>query len=428
MSSGTLAMLCLAAALGTAYVVVVRRRPRVGVAATFVVLGFIPVWFGAVVLVLFLPLASLVPAGTAFALALRGVPRWTGRDLVVLVMVATATLPYLLHLVTLTAMFTVFTVWLAGYFFGRMAVHHVDFNWLCDCITVVFTAVAAFAIVEFVTRWHVLAEVGPGNAQHAFWAPIISRGVLDRSEGAFGHPIALGASLALSLPFIIESRFRPTLRLAMVAIVIGATATTLSRTALLCAACAVVLSVVFLRTPRARQLTLPLAGLGVVSAMVIVPFLFGALGEDNYAEASGAYRGSLFSLFAYVQPIGTSPSMEVTPLGQVYFGNFRSIDNQLLLFGLQYGALTMAAFVVLLVMMLLSVVQYRGTAAEIAVLAQVPALISVALITQYAVLLWVVVGIAVGARVGSQTDRMTARPGPPVGSDLRLTARGHVTR
>jgi hypothetical protein len=87
-------------------------------------------------------------------------------------------------------------------------------------------------------------------------------------------------------------------------------------------------------------------------------------------------------------------SAQKNSTGQVYFGNFRSIDSQLILTGLSSGLIALAVVVVALGAGIVLVVTRRATPATIAVVAQIPALATVALITQYSVFLWVAVGLA----------------------------------
>ena len=63
--------------------------------------------------------------------------------------------------------------------------------------------------------------------------------------------------------------------------------------------------------------------------------------------------------------------------------------------------------VVLLVIAAGAVILGRASAATLAVAAQIPSLVTVALITQYSVFLWFVVGVAVATQVGADALTMT---------------------
>ena len=93
--------------------------------------------------------------------------------------------------------------------------------------------------------------------------------------------------------------------------------------------------------------------MALAGAAVLVPFLLGVLSASDEAEGSAAYRGSLLSLVPYFRLFGVSDALEISVTGRAYFAGFRSIDSQLVLFGLSYGWITLG-FVVLLLAWLCS--------------------------------------------------------------------------
>lgn len=420
-----IALAALAAGLG--YIAAVRRQPRLGVVATAVTIAFIPVWIGAAVPV-WVPLASLVTGASALALVSRTVPRFTSLDLMFAFLVMCAIAPVAIGRMSISAVFGVVTVWATGYVFGRLALAQVDLRWVYTCFAVVFAVAGALAVVEAVTGWHGLSQWGPQNAARAAWGSIIERGSRSRAEGAFGSSIALGASMALVLPLAVESRLKPGWRLLVIALLVGGAGASLSRTGVLSVGLALALSVVLLRSPQASEIRGKLVGLGVAAAAVIVPIQLSALSQDSAQAASAAYRGDLVSLLQFVDLIGVSSSMRVAPSGEVFFGGYRSIDSQFVLFGLMYGWFVLLLFVGMLLVIALSVLSGRATAPEVAVLAQIPALASVALITQYAVLFWIVLGMAVTARAVMRPSRIEVPARARTGTTVREQSEGATTR
>jgi hypothetical protein len=360
-------------------------------------IAFVPIWVG-VQLVVFLPLSSAVAAVVALALVTRRVPLWSFADLVLLFLFISALAPLAIGRLSLASAFGVVSVWVVGYLLGRLAYGQAGRQWVYGCVAVVFAVVAVLAVVEFAAAWHGLASWGPSNAARATWGTIQGRGGQERSEGAFGHSIALGASLAIAAALTVEARFRPWVRLLLIALVAVGATVALSRTGLVCTGLGLVLSVLFLRSHEARQLRRGLVLLIVVGAVTLTPFLLRVLAAaGTEATRSAGYRGNLVSLLPYVDLLGFSESMQRSATGAVYFAGFQSIDSQLVLFGLSYGWLTLVWVLALLVMAVITVLAGRGSAAMVAVVAQIPALMTVALITQYALLVWFTVGLSVAA-------------------------------
>jgi hypothetical protein len=415
----------LAGAVGLCFVAAVRRWPQAGVLTALLVIAFVPIWVG-VQVVVFLPLAGAVAGAVAIALLTRQVPLWSFSDLLLLFLFVSALAPLAIGRLSLASAFGVVSVWVAGYLFGRLAYGQARREWVYGCVAVVFAVVAALAVVEFATGWHGLSSWGPSNSAKAAWGTIQGRGGLERSEGAFGHSIALGSSLAIAAALTVEARFRTWMRLALIALLAVGAAVSLSRTGLVCTALGLVLGAAFLRSPQARAVRKGLVALLVVGALTLTPFVLGVIAEaGDEATRSADYRGSLLSLLPYIDLLGNSPAMQRSATGALYFGGFQSIDSQLILFGLSYGWLTLLWVLVLLTMAALTVLVGRGNAAMVAVVAQVPALVTVALITQYALLVWFTVGLAVAAHTerrgtGISSDYQDSRPaaGRPAGKEV----------
>jgi hypothetical protein len=135
-------------------------------------------------------------------------------------------------------------------------------------------------------------------------------------------------------------------------------------------------------------------GIGSAVALPILLEVFGAAGAE--AEGSAGYRFDLVPLINSMVVLGVSPSREVLATGEDYWGGFRSIDSALILIGLRFGLLCLVIVVLLLAMLLVGVLR-RASPASVALVAQIPAFATVALITQYAVFVWFTAGLAVAS-------------------------------
>jgi hypothetical protein len=174
--------------------------------------------------------------------------------------------------------------------------------------------------------------------------------------------------------------------------------------------------VAFLRSELSTRVrVLVTAGLVVVAAgfATLLSRVFAAAGSE--ATDSAGYRWALLDLVPDIELFGRSSSAYGLASGERFFGGFRSIDNALLLLGLRYGWVPLVLVTILLLAACAWVLSGRATAPTIAVVAQIPSFVSVALITQYATLLWFVAGLAVYsqsvARQGADPSRHDALSG-----------------
>jgi hypothetical protein len=143
--------------------------------------------------------------------------------------------------------------------------------------------------------------------------------------------------------------------------------------------------------------------------------VFAAAGSE--ATNSADYRLELLHLLPALQPFGWASSAYQLASGQVVLANvpssdglLHSIDNGLLLVGLSYGWVPMLVVLLGLVVALGCLFSGRVTAPTIALLAQIPAFATVALITQYSTFTWFVAGLAVFSQ--SVTPRRGERSAP----------------
>lgn len=284
---------------------------------------------------------------------------------------------------------------LVAYVAGRTVLMAVPLDLLYKVLGSFFVIVAVLAIVESISGVNPLLELGPSNSLANTWAEPLMRGGQLRPEVSFGSPIAMGASLAMTIPLIWMSRWPGWWRsIAIVLVSVGALAS-LSRIAMVTAFLSIVVMAVF--SP--RRMTLVQGLLTVVLAMpaVLIAFeMVRGVFQDAGSEAtdSAEYRAGLWELIPSMQGLGFADSITVRADGAVYSGGFRSIDSQIILMGLRHGLFPLALLLAALAVGAILVLRGRASAPLIAVVCQLPALAGVALITQYGIYFWFLVGLA----------------------------------
>lgn len=417
-----LSLFLAAVAVGVLAAMWLRSRPRWGTALFLVSLCLVPVWLGVTVRAYFPP-ASLA-AGLVLLAGLRlSRARPAVADLPVVFLGVVAVTSAAIGLSGFSPVATAIVVWGAAYVAGRHLCARVGPDWMYGAVTVAFTVVAGLALVEAITQVNYFVELRAGNSLFRDWSEIQVRGGRSRVEGAFGHSIALGASLAAAVPFALAAPFRLWVRFASVLLILVAVVTTFSRTGMVCAVLALLLSLFYLDVvPRAARVRLVAAV--VVAAVALTPLVLTTFSDaGDEASVSAQYRGALFSLVGEVAPLGLSGAAERTPSDVTRFGPFRSIDNFLLLSGLTFGALFALTLLLTLSVAAAAVVLRRGTPATVALVAQSPALFTVALITQYASVVWFVAGVAVSTQLARRSHRLSLPPPPPAVQQRPVTRR-----
>lgn len=405
-------LLCVAVAVAVLGFVVLRRYPKLAVASWIVSICFVPIWLGFGVGFngnYYLPPASA--AAFLVVAALFPVPRfrlsWLDGLMTLVVVCAICSLFTGNAGIALGAAIIVVTYFVAGYIVGRVAPLRVSPLWIHGAIAICFTLVAVLAIVEGVLHFNPFVLLKAPNSLYAAWGSIQERGGVPRAEGAFGHSIALGASLAMAVPITLASPFRFWIRVVMALTMLVATVFTFSRIGMVCALLGVMLSILFMRDAISRRARITLVTIVVITSAVLFP-LVTAVFDDAGSEAtdSANYRGDLTQLFGTMNPIGVAGSAEKNAAGTLYFGNFRSIDSQLILTGLTNGVIVLLAVLVALAFGILLVLRGKATAATIALVAQIPAFATVALITQYSIFVWFVAGLAATTQLMPEAMRI----------------------
>jgi hypothetical protein len=415
-----------------------RRRPVLLAVGYLAVMCFVPIWSGVSVGVYLQPqvLAGLfVLAAVAPGIRQAGV-RWTGVDLLVVFFVIACLAPLAVGAATLTSVVVAAVQYLGAYAVGRVLPAVVGWDRLLRVVVGTFSLLAVVTLAEHLTGTNVFLSVPGSSGLRAAWDAIQVRGGVARAEGAFGHSIALGAALALALPLVLAAPVRAWIRVTAAALMLGAVVVTYSRIGLVTAVLGVALSVLVGRELPGR-LRVGLVAAGAAVLAVAVPLLsrvFSAAGDE--AANSAAYRAGLLDLVGDIDVLGLSPAFSRGSDGSVRFGSFGSIDSALILHGLTYGWLSLVVVGVLLAGALGAVLLRRATPPTIAIAAQVPALATVALITQYATLVWFVAGLAAWAQATRPTRSAEPSPGGSTplpttdeeGSDLAFCGLASIQR
>jgi hypothetical protein len=221
-----------------------------------------------------------------------------------------------------------------------------------------------------------------------------------RSEAAFGHAIALGGFLSLGVPFAwyCFRNFRN--KYFAIAIISAGVLATLSRGPLLALVLAVPLSIFFVtQSTLVRQRCVSLIAF-VGGAALVSPYVLEVFDRAG-AELRHAtdYRVELLSVFLRdVNPIGVATGTVNSTAGEISYGAFNSLDSTFVFIAVRMGLLPLLVFCSILALCIIRIICRSNKVAEVAVVAQLPVLGTVALITQYGAFFWFTVGI-----VGSGT-------------------------
>lgn len=411
LDSRTVLLLLVAAGAVLASWYVARSSPRLVVAGWAAVCFFAPIWIGVQAGVYF----SALTAVTLVALAAWSTTSLTFSfiDTLIVGFVLLVLAAFLFGGSTYGHVLIVLIGWFLPYVWGRVVLARVGRDWLYACVATVATIAAVLAIIEFVTGFNPFVQIVIPNGAWRTWHELQPRGGILRAEGAFGHAIAFAGALAMSSVFVVVTRWPAWVRLACLSVVTIAVGMSFSRIGLITLAITLVLAVLLLGRWITRAMRLGVAILLIVAVAIAVPLLgdvFTAAGEE--AGASAEYRSDLVALIGELRALGITSSWTVLPSGETYYGSFQSIDSELVLTGLRFGALPLAAVVAAIIVCVLSLARGRATPAAVAVAAQIPAFAAVALITQYGYLVWFFAGVAVASYKLDRVDRV-----PPSGRE-----------
>ena len=383
--------------------------PKLTLVVWVSVLLFIPVWVGVSVGIFW----SAIVAVTCLAIAsqIRYV-RFVAVDAVALVLVVILTVLLVLGEVEISPYATTMLDWLLFYFWGRIAAASVPRPFLTQALAASAVVLAALALIEFATGTNLFTMIPGSGADHTTWSPLQERGGFLRAEGALGHSIALGAVLAMLSAFVLAARWHIVVKVVATAFLGGAVVVTFSRIGLVTFVLTVALSILLLRE-LGRRAKVTVGALMIVAALIAIPFLssvFDSAGEE--ADGSAGYRSDLLVLLTQVQLVGGSQKWESLVVGDTYLGFFaHSVDNAVMSVLLKIGYIPTALLFSVLIVAIVQSFRRLGDAAGVAVLSQIPSLFVVAMITQYGMLLWFLVGVAATpTRVWTEARAAGARP------------------
>ena len=228
-----------------------------------------------------------------------------------------------------------------------------------------------FAVIEFARDKYLVERTD-------FLYPIVRAGHL-RAALLAEHPLVLATLLAIAIPAAVRLR-KPTWRIAASVVVIAGIYCTQSRGPLAAALIYLGTCAVFGRRGRsavtARSMVVPAAVfvvMGVVAALLVSPFLdSGDLRSTDPAQASLEYRVALYahvgrSLAGHPWGWGPAGLPHGTYLIQSALGALDvadTVDSELVLLTLEYGALGLVAFLAIASLMLDRVLRLADAASD----------------------------------------------------------------
>lgn len=372
------------------------KKPKVALVFWLAVLASVPFWFQ-------LPVLPVPPATVAFLIILPAVLRNSSNyqriipmDLFLAAILMIGAVSVSMFGTQTYAVLAIILQWIPGYLVGRRLCAATGLDFAYTCVASIGFFVAIWAIFEYAFDWHVFEATDNWNSRIGYWANIQERGGVARSEAAFGHGIAMGAFLSLCLPFSFTiPRIR--MRIPVAAVIILGTLTCLSRGPILSAFVALILSLFVLRSSHLTRST-RVAGLICTAIAIIVagPLIFARFESLNYDfEVSTEFRYEIWSRIpGDLVLIGQAHNVAFNLQGQNQYLNYRSIDSAPLLIGLDFGWLMVGILALLMGLLIFRVVIGRATVPDVALIAQIPTLLTAALITQYATALWFIVGLS----------------------------------
>lgn len=411
-----LALIVLGLSALCGLIVAFRSSSKLALICWLMTIGFVPVWLGVPFIFIW------VPATVMGILLLITTLRWSRYRLGPAdALVAGLALVCLAPMVaggawSTTSVYVVLAQWMLAFAIGRTIPGGPrPLVWVYSVVAVVMGCVALVALVEFALGWNPFVSLAVPGRDYELWSVLQERGGILRAEGAFGHSIALGCSLALAIPLTLGCSLTARVRAGITIMLLLGSVVTFSRVGILAAFLGVLLSIIGMSresiSRRARAAALVVTTLVSLAVVPLASSVFSAAGEE--AARSAAYRAELLGLLPTLSVFGYSSAAYRNTAGELEFLGFKSIDSALILLGLTYGWIALVLAALLLVMAVVPVLRRRATPPLVALVAQIPALATVALITQYSMFLWFVAGLAAASVVrpsratagGSETGR-----------------------
>lgn len=383
-----------------------RHSPRSALAAWLVCMILVPTWLGIHLGVSLQPLSIV-----GFTLVPCIAQQWKGPlrfgDWLMLGLGVSASVAWAFFSTPQSAWAAVFTQWGLAYLVGRSIGPAAGQAWVSKAIGICGTIVGSWAIIEFVFSAHVFENFAVA-LDTSGWRLIQTRAGFERSEGAFGHSIAMGGFIALSVPFIVASGTTTVRKVIMLSIAVAGTFLTFSRGALIAVLLALTVSLLLVSTPQAKKRAhARLISASVVALMLTAPLAISTLNSvSSDFTVSTEYRENLAASFLPdLNPLGIGDGVNFANDRQ-YYREFTSIDNAYALVGLQLGWIPVVFLLVGIIVVGVRLVRRRGGPADAAVIAQAVLLGSVALITQYGLAVFFVAGLSVGLGPSCPTSNL----------------------
>ena len=398
-----LATAVVALAIVVGVVATVARRPVAGAVLVFGALALVGVWVYPPTPV-YAPPAILVGLLVCLGLAPRFSWRMTGGDALVHVVFALVLLSFLGGTSTTLVLGELVLGAYPAYMVGRMLADRIGLVRVAEVLACMWVLAAVLGLIEAVTGFNPFTAVHFSNRLYQVWAVSQERAGMARIEGAFGHSIAFATSMAAGIPFVAVTRWPSWLRCLCMVLLLGVTLPSLSRTGMLCALLALVLSMTLLRTDIARRWRVgTLVGIGALGTAGLSRLLdvFSRAGQEQ--SGSAEYRNTILILVRHLRFLGTSPVAE-NRSGTTSWAGFGSIDNEVLLAALRFGWAPVLILLAGLGVVAVRVVMRRGNAAQVSLTALAPAYVTVAFITQLGTVVWIILGIAVSAQAAATAD------------------------
>ena len=378
-------MVVLTAACGLLLYVAMWGRPRFSFVVWLLSMATVPIWIN-VELTVTVPLHCIVALMAITANISRVELAITKYDMYFAAFLAVALAAVLLGGPSVTPWTLILVRWGIPYFAVRVLVSATGTRFAVNAIAAVLGSVGWLAVLELMLAWHPFVGWDLGGLEYETWHVIQVRHGGDRSEWAFGHSLALGGALAISIPFVARSSFSVLLRIVLLAGAGGGILATGSRGALVAAAFTAAICVLYLakRTiVRVAAFALVLPAVMFVAPRVLPILETWARGTSDEEQGSFAHRGLLYSSYLpRIEWFGTSAEN-------------LSIDSQVMYIGLGFGWVVLVLAVIPVAISSIRLVSGRASTAEIAIVGQIPLFATVALITQYESIVFLVAGIAV---------------------------------
>jgi hypothetical protein len=404
-----------AAAAGVAgliAMVICNQSAKLSVVAVLLAICFSPYWWGLVVGG-YLPVAAIVALAVLPGALVRGVRRGNYAVATVLVLSALVALLVASGASMPGHGFVFLGQWVPAFVVGYALAQQVGLGFIRDAVTVIFTAVAILAIIEYFADWNPFFGTAPNTEQYLKLGTLQSRGGVTRAEWAFGHSIALANSLALAIPMVLTSRFRSWIRALAIALIVVGILTTFSRSGLISAALALALTLWASRSGDvSRGMRVGVPAVIIVTAVVALPWVDRVFGAASTETArSAAHRLTLLDMLPYLNAFGTATGYHESGGVFNWFGVI-SIDNAFLRLAVNFGWIFGLLCLLPAGWVLVRAAARRASPPEVALASIVPALLTVALITQFGILVFFYIGVAAAMARGSSTIDLTTESDP----------------